>query len=132
MSLLRWGKIQLHSGGESWWSLDCDDLSDSELAVCAKMISLKNGPFAQAVEPSSHHGSAAPRLASILNQVYATHHIGDGLIAVDDVLTTGASLEELRKELQRQYPNADAVRGYVIFARGDCPDWITPIFRLTI
>ena len=46
-------------------------------------------------------------------------------LIVDDVLTTGASMEAIRKKRGR-----DSI-GIVLFARGECPNWITPLFRLS-
>jgi hypothetical protein len=50
---------------------------------------------------------------------------GDIRLIVDDVLTTGTSMEEARKQL-----GWDDATGIVIFARGRCPDWILPIFDM--
>jgi hypothetical protein len=47
-------------------------------------------------------------------------------LIVDDVLTTGASMEAARAKL---WPGSLPL-GVVIFARGPCPDWVWPIFRL--
>jgi len=48
------------------------------------------------------------------------------LLIVDDVLTTGSSMEEVRKEMGTYYQS----EGFVLFARGECPDWITPLFQM--
>jgi len=45
------------------------------------------------------------------------------LLIVDDVLTTGASMEATRRE----FPNHDCV-GVVIFARGPTPAWVRSVF----
>jgi len=47
---------------------------------------------------------------------------GPPLIA-DDVLTTGASMEDMRGRLL-------GALGVVVFARGKCPDWIVPLFQM--
>ena len=44
-------------------------------------------------------------------------------LIVDDVLSTGASMEEARKQF------LDPI-GVVIFARGQCPDWVYPVFEM--
>ena len=46
-------------------------------------------------------------------------------IIVDDVLTTGASMEEAKKKLGW----SDAF-GVVIFSRGPKPDWVKAIFEM--
>jgi RIO-like serine/threonine protein kinase len=45
-------------------------------------------------------------------------------LIVDDVLTTGQSMEETR-----HYVHGDVI-GYVVFARGECPDWIKALFYM--
>jgi adenine/guanine phosphoribosyltransferase-like PRPP-binding protein len=46
----------------------------------------------------------------------------DRLLIVDDVWTTGGSMEEHRA-------GRDAI-GAVLFARGPVADWVTPLFTL--
>ena len=52
-----------------------------------------------------------------------TRLCGDMLI-VDDVLTTGASMEHERARCSGR------TIGVVLFARGPCPEWIHPVFRM--
>lgn len=58
------------------------------------------------------------RLAEAL-KLYVTE---GALLIVDDVLTTGASMEEFR--------NGREALGAVIFARGHCPSWVVPLFQM--
>lgn len=102
-----------HSGKPLDFKIDCDALSDDDLATLAIIIA-KRIKF-RAVEGIQRGGL---RLAAALQQ-YVTK--GPRLI-VDDVLTTGASMEQARKALTD--------RGVAIFARWPCPPWITPIFKL--
>lgn len=51
----------------------------------------------------------------------------NGLLIVDDVLTTGDSMERVRRVRSEAI-----VQGAVIFARGECPDWITPLFQMRV
>jgi orotate phosphoribosyltransferase len=46
-------------------------------------------------------------------------------LIVDDVLTTGKSMEEMRKK----HSNVLTI-GVVLFARGKCPKWVEPIFNM--
>ena len=59
------------------------------------------------------------RLATALER-YIT--VGDDLLIVDDVLTTGLSMERHR--------DGREAFGIVVFARGLCPNWISSIWNL--
>lgn len=48
------------------------------------------------------------------------------VLIVDDVLTTGTSMNELKNMMDRKLD----IRGVVLFSRGETPDWITPIFQM--
>lgn len=50
---------------------------------------------------------------------YAT---GEGLLIVDDVLTTGRSMEKQRSKRE--------AKGIVLFARGPCPLWVEAVWML--
>ena len=52
---------------------------------------------------------------------------GGALLIVDDVLTTGTSMEKMKKK----YPD-DIIVGIVLFARAECPKWVQPLFRLYV
>ncbi len=122
MGLFKLGDFKLHSGAKSRWKIDCESLTVSDLHALAFMafqllprrfggvLGIPQGGlmFAEAMRPYQ----ALP---------------GPWLI-VDDVLTTGRSMEEARKTLDEA--NGPTM-GLVIFARGPCPSWITPIFWMT-
>jgi len=102
-----------HAGRLLDFKIECDALSDADIAALASVI-------ARRIKFGAVYGvpRGGLRLANAL-EPYATS--GPRLI-VDDVLTTGKSMVEVR--------NSTNDRGVVIFARGPCPDWITPIFSL--
>jgi hypoxanthine phosphoribosyltransferase len=60
------------------------------------------------------------------------HHAsaqGRCILLVDDVLTTGRSMGEVRDRLLAA--GNEHVRGAVVFARGPVvPDWVTPLFQM--
>lgn len=114
VTLFQAGSVMLHSGQVSDFKIDCDVLSDADLETLARLIAERCGPFG-AVEGVPRGGL---RLASAL----MPHATTGRLLIVDDVLTTGASMEQQRAE-------RDAI-GAVIFARGPCPSWVTPLFTL--
>jgi orotate phosphoribosyltransferase len=116
MSLFNHGAFTLHSGIASSFLIDCDALTDADLAAIA----------AQLVRGFAHFGrvegvpQGGLRLAKAIEPW--VNEWSSRLLIVDDVLTSGASMEEQRAGREAQ--------GAVIFARGPCPDWIKPLFRL--
>ena len=105
----------LHSGMKSVWKIDCDALSFGDIHTLARMIRLIVPPFA-VVEGVPRGGLL---LAKLLSQ-YCIRPPGP-LLIVDDVLTTGESMEQHRA--------GRIARGVVIFARGPVPSWVTPLFQ---
>ncbi len=104
-----------HSGGSADFKIECGALTAEEIETFALLVS-KKFSFRQA--------DGIPRggfpIANAL-QKYCDKLAGARLI-VDDVLTTGASMENAR----RNYGDI----GVVLFARGPCPDWVWPVFQL--
>jgi pyrimidine operon attenuation protein/uracil phosphoribosyltransferase len=70
------------------------------------------------------------QLARALKQHVDLSVDGEGrhypIIIADDVLTTGRSFKDARSSLD---PSEKPI-GVVVFARGECPDWVWPIFRV--
>src|SRR5690349_2104713 len=125
MSLFNLGDFTLHSGVATKWKIDCDALSDDDISALAIMIFDMVGPF-MSVEGIPTGGL---RLAKALEPLAGRR---SGLsrnihLIVDDVLTTGGSMERAKKRHSGQGPaGRPGIQGVVIFARGKCPDWITP------
>lgn len=81
-------EFQLASGQQSDFKIDCDALSDNEIAVCARLL-IKRLPKFGAVDGVPTGGN---RLASAM-----LPYVTDGpLLIVDDVWTTGNSMERYR------------------------------------
>jgi len=110
----------LHSGGISDFKIDCDALTDEDIETIAYLIS-KQVRFKDVVGVPS----GGLRLEKALEQYMSER--GCHLIA-DDVLTTGGSMEAMKKELYGE--NAIGIKGVVIFARNKYPDWIRPVFKM--
>lgn len=114
MNLFQRSDIVLHSGEPSTWKIECDALEDDDIKTVAMLIAEWMHPFGN-VEGVPQGGL---RLASALKP-----YRSEGLpLIVDDVLTTGASMEEHRA--------GRLAKGAVIFARGPVPFWVLPLFRL--
>lgn len=114
--------IVLHSGQTTDWKIECDALTDEDVKTLCYLISVK-------VTFGCVYGvpNGGSRFEKELLQ-YATRSARDPILIVDDVLTTGESMETARE----QFSNLGYTIGVVIFSRGKCPDWITPIFQLMI
>lgn len=117
MNLFIDGAFTAHSGETLSFKIDCDALTDADLATLAAEIARRMVRFRDVY--GIPRGGVRLGLAFLQ---YCTGSPLDPLLIVDDVLTTGRSLEEARK---RFGPNTI---GAVIFARRPCPDWIMPLF----
>ncbi len=116
--LFQQGNFRLHSGAQSWFKIECSSLIDEDWATIARLI-------AEGVKFSAVIGvpNGGLKLAKAL-QSYTSSETNLPTLIVDDVLTTGNSLEQVRKTVK------DETLGVVLFARGRCPNWITPIFQM--
>lgn len=118
MTLFNLGDFPLHAGGRSDFKIDCDALTDVDLLALASLVPAIVPPFSSVVGVPT----GGCRFASL---IAPPDPDADLTLIVDDVLTTGGSMEEMRTQVD------GSSHGLVIFARGPCPDWVTPIFRLT-
>lgn len=121
MNLFTPGPFTSHSGLTLPFKIDCDALTDADLDTLALH-------YARRQQYGEVHGvpSGGLRFAHALHQY--RHPMSSFILIVDDVLTTGASITELRDEWLEQYHWK--IIGLVIFARGPCPAWVTPLFRM--
>jgi hypothetical protein len=111
-SLFERVSFTLPSGETTNWRIDCTALSDADLECLAQLAATRAGNFGR-VEPIS---PASRRFADALRR----HATGGPVLLVDDVLDSGATMEDYRG-------GRDAI-GVVIFARGPAPDWVRPLF----
>jgi orotate phosphoribosyltransferase len=115
MNLFRSGNFTLNSGKTSTFKIDCDALTEEDIETIARIASEELPTFG-AVEGVPTGGL---RLAAAM-QKYCTADTPDApLLIVDDVLTTGGSMERFRA--------GRTAIGFVVFARGECPAWIAPL-----
>ena len=135
MNLFQKKTFEMHSGGTSDFKIECDALTDEDIATLAHIISQK---FTFGMVYGVPTGGT--RLATELRKHLPEDQIEGDMLIVDDVLTTGKSMQEARDEyirVRRQMDggferrDAPKVQGVVIFARGECPDWIYPLFRMS-
>src|SRR5229473_5311299 len=93
MNLFQSGTFLLHSGSESNFKIECDALTDEYLNTIANLIAKK-------IRFSAVYGipRCGIRLADSLGK-YKTPN--SCLLIVDDVLTTGNSMEEAKRKFGR-------------------------------
>lgn len=127
MGLIQYSEkgFQLHNSF-SHWKIDCDCLTDDDIEAIAKLLSERIPIFSDIVGIPT----GGLRLAKAMEK-----YMIDGpfpLLIVDDVLTTGKTMERYRDMLDHPYLETKCIGiiGAVIFARGDWPEWIIPLFIL--
>ena len=111
-----------HSGGQLHWKIEMDALDDAEWKCIARMImEYETRPFQAAI--GIPRGGLA--LSSYLNE-YSTQNPEDPYLIVDDVLTTGGSMDEFKEEHFKD----KKVVGWVVFSRNRPPDWVNVLFQM--
>ena len=119
MNLFQQGDFKLHSGLSSFWKIEADALTEDDWNTIAKLVGL-NFRF-KAVEGVPRGGLL---FAEALKPYCATRISIYPILIVDDVLTTGTSMEEQRA-------GRSNCMGVVLFSRKmEIPDWIYPIWQL--
>ena len=117
-----------HSGLDLSWKIECDALSDSEWFTIKKMIIEYTPPFREAVGVPE----GGIKLGSLLNE-HATGNEEDPVCIVDDVLTTGESMEYFLSQYQRNRRLMPFMAiGWVVFVRGPCPHWVSALFQMPV
>jgi len=121
MNLFESGQFILHSGDKSNWKINCDVLTSEDITTLASMVYESVGLFRKAIGIPT----GGLELANIL-QGYCFPNPEYPILIVDDVLTTGASMEKMKRIQNKK--NHEVI-GVVLFARGKCPDWVFPLFK---
>lgn len=132
MSLFKFGDFTLSSGIKSKFKIDCDCLDQSDIETLAFLIKNMVGSFTS-VEGVPRGGL---RLAKVLegfvdpSKQSRYSNRGRHLI-VDDVFTTGRSIEWIRENCEYTKNGWEAsIRGAVIFSRGELPAWVSSLFQM--
>ena len=126
-NLFQLGKFILHSGEKSDFKIDCDNLTDEDLETLAWIVAREWRLEYHAVKGIWRGGSKfAEKLRRYTKE---WNNFGENtLLIVDDVLTTGKSMDEMYETWR--HTKSMNVKGIVIFSRGKCPSWVRPIFRM--
>ena len=126
--LFKSGDFKSHSGLDLSWKIECDALSDSEWFTIKKMIMEYSPPFREVVGIPE----GGVKLGNLLNE-HATGNEEDPVCIVDDVLTTGGSMEYFLSQYQRNRRLMPFMAiGWVVFARGPCPHWVSALFQMPV
>ena len=124
MNLFQSVNFKSHSGLNLTWKIEMDALSEQDWFTIKKMIMEITPPFREAV--GIPRGGV--KLGDLLNE-HATGKEGDPICIVDDVLTTGGSMEYFLSQYQRNRRPFTAI-GWVVFARTQCPPWVKALFQM--
>ena len=111
------------SGLDLKWKIEMDALSHGEWECIAQMIMELTPPFKEAI--------GIPRGGNILGKLMNRHGTGkreDPICIVDDVLTTGGSMNEFKTK--RQWRNPSKYIGWVVFSRSQTPHWVNALFQM--
>lgn len=124
MALFQSGSFTLNSGMTSPIKVECDALNEYDWATLAYLVTTKftfrrvsgvptgGVVFAEALAPYASRNPSHPHLI------------------VDDVLTTGGSMERMKMELQAKETIETDYIGIVAFARNQPADWIHAIWTM--
>ncbi len=114
--MFRDGDFVAHSGRTLPWKIDCDALTDDDLACLAKLVGGRFPVFSEVI--------GVPRGGLRFAEALRPYAVAEApmTIVVDDVLTTGRSMEDARKSIKG--PSC----GIVIYARGPLPRWVKAVF----
>ena len=123
--LFELGDFTLHSGAKSEWRINEEALSDKSIEAAAYLLSKRLPPF----EECYGIPKGGIRLMRVMRTLSKEDKGHGTLLIVDDVLTTGWSMHVKRQELLISHSSKRIV-GAVIFARGPCAGWITPLWNL--
>ena len=112
-----------HSGLDLSWKIECDALQDGEWFTLSKMIMELSPPFSKAV--GIPRGGV--KLGDLLN-IHGTGKRTDPICIVDDVITTGESMNDFRRTKHWREPTEYI--GWVVFAGTTPPDWVNVLFQM--
>ncbi len=104
--------------------IDCRTLSEADWSCIARQVTKRHVPFGRVVSASEGGENLVQALEP--HQDPTSGYV----LVVDDVLTTGSSMEEARRKLVAGGTHINDVLGFVFCARASCPSWVTPWLML--
>lgn len=112
--------IRLHSGRESKFKIECDHLTDEEVAAMCPLLKKILPPFGEV--------SGVPRGGLRLEKALRPFVTKGPLLVVDDVWTTGGSVNRHITGLSNDMGFVGNIA--VLFSRGPTPSYVTSLFSL--
>ena len=116
-----------HAGLDLTRKIEMDALSHREWECITQMIMEISPPFREAI--------GIPRGGNVLGKLLNRHGTGkeeDPICIVDDVLTTGMSMNTYREEMDIERWQKSCALGWVVFARVRPPKWIKALFQMPV
>ena len=116
-----------HAGLDLTWKIEMDSLTPKEWDCISTMILELSPPFREAI--------GIPRGGNVLGKLLNRHGTGkeeDPICIVDDVLTTGMSMNTYREEMDIERWQKSCALGWVVFARVRPPKWIKALFQMPV
>jgi hypothetical protein len=130
-AIFRFGSFTSHSGLMLPYKWDFDAWTDEALDELARFLRWKlpfGEVFAVPSDETPPRNPAGPRLARALNAMpFESDHPP---LIVDDVMTTGRSMERFRERIAREHSDVGLPMGFVMLSRMPedlVPSWIFPL-----
>lgn len=127
IKMFKFKNFKSHTGKLLSWKIECNDLSKDDIK-CITNVIIHRISYQHVLCPPTK-SKQLRRLIALLKH-HATKEGRYAYLIIDDVLTTGKSMEQEYQFLQNHGIEKRLITGIVIFARNECPHWITPIFQL--
>ena len=117
----------MHSGGLAHWKIECEKYSEEDFETFAWLIAQKAKTIIGEDRTGVREIYGVPFGGKMIEEKFIPYldKWGTLRLIVDDVLTTGKSMEKAK--IEKGW--SDAI-GIVIYARGTYPNWIKPIFAM--
>lgn len=123
--MFKWKPFKSHAGKPLSWKIECDTLTQEDIDCLANIISMTHS-----YKNVDHPPTKSANLINLVSKLalYKTANGNYDYLIVDDVFTTGKSMEDIYIHLKENH--GKSIIGIVLFARSECPHWITPVFQL--
>lgn len=111
-----------HSGDRLDFKIECDNLTEEDLETIAYIVSKK-------FDFKMVFGVPTGGLIFEEKLKKYTRDDSNNILIIDDVLTTGLSMRDMRSKVFSKYCQYNMI-GVVLFSRNKHDKWIHPIFQM--